>query len=767
MLLHRACKNLRMWQAVTIGTLWGGAAGGAFMPNDDANESVTGEPTGPTVPDEPDGAPRRGRPLRWLSLGVLGVALSAAGYVGWTQVKPMVDARRYANVSDEVPVAPQLTAAEGETVYRIDPTRSSLTYEIEEKLVGHSRGSAVGVSQGIAGDIALNHDELADSRVGQIVVNIEQFRSDNNLRDARIRQDFLQSHRYPLATFDTDEIVGLAGQLEEGEEYSFTLEGNATVKNTPAPATWQATAVLEDGVLTATATTTAKLSRFDAGPISIAGLVATEDEIQLTLAITAVDPTTTEIASVVEHEIETAAEGEGPSFAKEVQPIIEANCAVCHNSGQMASRHLRIDTAADAQEISDGIKTVTQARYMPPWPASDEGVPLMHDARLSDEDLATLAAWSDAGGQLDVPAETKITMTEEKADLLPRKDVTLKIDSYLGVATNRNDYRCFVLDPELDEAQFFTGYTFEADQLQQLHHAQVFHISEEQKQSAAKLDGADGRNGWQCYSSPSIRGEKPDRRYAEKGQRDVGFAGQSNLVAGWVPGQSPSIFPESSGVLMEPGDALVLQIHYHFASDPVPDESGLSLQLSPVDGNTKRLRVVNPLAPVEIPCSPEDVDAPLCDRDAALAENVRLYGHSGASTEGALLGLCGHDPAGLTADFDGFVANSSCNLRVPESGTITAVQGHMHTIGNTLRLTLGADTPDEKILLDIPQWSFDWQMSYGLAEPLHVEAGTPVRLECSWDRRKAPDREPKYIVFAEGTEDEMCFATYVLIPDNQ
>ena len=29
-----------------------------------------------------------------------------------------------------------------------------------------------------------------------------------------------------------------------------------------------------------------------------------------------------------------------------------------------------------------------------------------------------------------------------------------------------------------------------------------------------------------------------------------------------------------------------------------------------------------------------------------------------------------------------------------------------------------------------------------------------------------PNRAPKYIVFAEGTEDEMCFGTYAIVPDN-
>lgn len=736
----------------------------------EATDPTDADPTvPPRVPDPVSDEGRVGRshrPLRWITGGVLAVALAAAGYIGWTQVKPTIEARKYANVGDEVPTAPKLTAQEGEQLFRIDPTRSSLTYEIEEKFVGRSTSTAVGTTKAIAGDIAIAEDDLSASRIGKIVVDIEQFRSDNNLRDARIRKDFLQSHTYPLASFDLTEITGLSGSLEEGDEANFQLVGNVTIKDQAAPATFDVTAVLADGELTATATTTATLSRFDAGPISIAGLVTTSDEVELTLELTAVDPSTTEIASEVQVDDERLSAGDSPSFASDVLPIIEANCASCHNPGQMASDTVRIADAGDVAEISDGIKTVTQTGYMPPWPASDEGVALKHDPRLSADDLATLAAWSDAGGPLDVDASTPVEMTEEAAALLPRKDQTVKIESYVGDPTNTNDYRCFVLDPELTEEQYLTGYTFEPDVLPQIHHVQVFQITESQKEAAVQKEGEDGRPGWQCYAGPSLQGERVSDRLPKDRKPDVGFPGQSDLVAGWVPGQSPAIFPEGSGIQMLPGDALVIQIHYHFAKDPVPDASGLSFQWDD-PGDVRRLRVVNPLAPVEIPCNPEDADAPLCDRDAALRDNVRLYGPSGASNESGLLGLCEHSAGELAETFEDGVARSDCNLRVPEDGTLVSVLGHMHTLGDSLRLTLDPDTPDEKILLDIPDWNFDWQMNYALVEPIEVKAGQPIRLECSWDRAKDPRRDPKYIVFAEGTEDEMCFATYSLIPKDQ
>ena len=716
----------------------------------------------PPVPE------KRSHKLRWASLSVVLVGLVAAGAYAWHQAAPVIRARKYRNVTYTVPRAPKLKPASGETIYRIDPTHSSLSYEIQETFVGRKASTAKGVTNGIAGDVAVDPTDLGKTRVGTIVANVEQFHSDNNLRDARLRQDYLQSHRFPLAQFKVQKVTGLDGKLVTGKRYPFSMTGAVTLKGTTAMATFTGTAQVDGSTLTATASTQAKLSRFDVGPINIASMVRTSDDATLTLKISALDPT--------EHSIPTRITGphaktvdakDSPSYAKVVAPILSANCAVCHNAGQSGSAHVLIETAADAQSISDGIKTVTQTRYMPPWHASDKGVPLAHNVTMSAKDIASLAAWADAGAPIDVPATTKIKPTHQEAGTIPRQDKTMRVPDYLGSLDNTNDYRCFVLDPKLTKPMYLTGYTFLADQVQELHHAQVFHISEAQKLNSAEKDGVDGKPGWSCYGGPELRGKRPDTVPGRARNHDVGFAGQNSLVAGWVPGQAPAVFPENSGILLQPGEALVLQLHYHYADKPTPDQSGLSLQLDPVSKKVKVLRVVNPLGPVEIPCNPKDAKAPLCNRDAAIKDNVKLYGGDGASNESGLLSLCGKTPEELAARFKDGVAHTTCDLVVPESGDIVGAMGHMHTLGKALRLTLDADTPKEKILLDIPDWSFDWQMNYELAKPLHVTAGEHLRLDCSWDRANDPNRPPKYIVFAEGTEDEMCFATYSLIPDDQ
>ncbi|MGI8757408.1 MAG: YceI family protein [Acidimicrobiales bacterium] len=706
---------------------------------------------------------RRWSSARRLSVGVVVLALAAAGGFAWKQVAPVISARKYAKVTYRVPTAPKLTPGSGETLYRIDPTHSSLTYAVDETFVGRSPSTAKGLTNGIAGDVVVNATDLAKSRLGTVVVNVEQLHSDNNLRDARLRQDYLQSHRFPLAKLKVTTITGLDGRLIEAKSYPFTMKGTVTVKGTEVPATFVGTARVKAGELTAKATTVVKLSDFDAGPIAIAGLVHTADEAKLTLSISALDPTQHTIPTAITGPHATEAKAtNAPSYAKVIAPILEANCASCHNTGQSGADNVKIDTAGDARAISDGMKTVTQTRYMPPWPASDKGRRLAHKMTLTKAEIASLAAWSDGGGKLDVPAATKVRPDKKAAEALPRRDVTMRVPSYTGSLKNNNDYRCFVLDPKLTKPMYLTGYTFLADQVQEVHHSQVFHVTAEQRAQAPAVDGKDGKRGWSCYGGPGLRGRSPETVPGRKENHDVGFAGQADLVAGWVPGQSPVVFPQNSGVYLKPGDALIMQLHYHYDDKPTPDQSGLALQLSPVKGSIKALRVVNPLGPVEIPCLPKDQKKPLCDRDTAIAHSP-----FGGGIEGGLLALCGKTHEQLEARFDGRIARTTCNLRVPEDGTVTGAMGHMHTLGKSLRLTLDPGTPSEQILLDIPRWSFDWQMNYGFEKSLHVKAGQVIRLDCAWDRQADTLREPRYIVFAEGTEDEMCFATYALIPDNQ
>jgi polyisoprenoid-binding protein YceI len=729
--------------------------------------TITGDEIEPPAPRT-----RRGVLGHWRALLTAAVTVVVVG-IGlhfWSQYRTVTSAK-YTDVNYAVPTAPHLVANAGETVYRIDPTHSQLTYGIGEKLFGHTAHTAHGTTSGIAGDIAVSTSKPSASRVGKIVVNVEQLHSDNNLRDARIRSANLDSHDYPLAYLSVSKLSGLPAHIANGHTYHFTMTSDLTVRGTPAPTVWSVDAKVEGGKLTATATAKVKLTQWGVGPISIVGLVSTSNDATLTMKLTALDPSKFTIPTHLSPPKTASHPNDSPSFKTAVMPILRANCASCHEPGQIGAQQWTLTDAGDAAAVSDGIGAVVNAKYMPPWPASNAGVPLAHSKQLSSAQIDTIVQWADAGGPLDVPASTRVAPAVGPTGNAPRRDVAMRMNpAYTGSLSNANDYRCFVLDPHFTKPTYVTGYAVTPGHQSEIHHVQIFHIDGSQAAQGKQRSGSDGNSGWSCYAGPGLfsRGDRVSRTAdtpEHHRHRVPGFTGQPGLIAGWVPGQDPLTYPDHSGILFEPGDALVLQIHYHYATTPVPDRSTVALQTEPGTAKVKPLDIINPIAPVEIPCMP-GATARLCNRDTAIQDDVRLYGPTGAANEAALLALCGTTPEKLAANFRNGIASTTCTYTVPESGIMVGALGHMHTLGKSFRFTLDPGTAKQKVLLDIPTWNFDWQMNYEFQKPIHVSAGETIRMTCSWDRSLDPNRPQKYIVFAEGTEDEMCFGTYAIIPDH-
>src|SRR5713101_9933672 len=85
------------------------------------------------------------------------------------------------------------------------------------------------------------------------------------------------------------------------------------------------------------------------------------------------------------------------TFTKDVAPILQNNCQVCHRPGSMAPMSLL--TYADARPWAASIRRKVAAREMPPW-FIEKNVGVQHfsnDRSLTDQQIATMVKWVDAG----------------------------------------------------------------------------------------------------------------------------------------------------------------------------------------------------------------------------------------------------------------------------------------------------------------------------------------------------------------------------------
>jgi len=422
-----------------------------------------------------------------------------------------------------------------------------------------------------------------------------------------------------------------------------------------------------------------------------------------------------------------------PTYYQDVRPILEANCAGCHTPGGAAPFSLR--DAQSAQSRARMIAAATASGHMPPWMPAGGTPPLQHERKLTQAQKDTLRAWAAAGAPIGDASRPAPVPAANIPSI--RTDLTVSMPQpYTPKAEGHDDYRCFLLDPNLKEDRFITGYNVVPGIASQVHHVLLFQVPPSAQPDAAAKNGKDGRDGWTCFGGPGVGGT----------------GGLEGAIGSWTPGTVPSVTPEGTGVVLKGGNLIVMQVHYNLMGSVKPDTTRVQLQLAPSGAKLDPLRLTAYAAPVELPC-PAGISGDACDRREALRQVVRREGQFPLVLNQSLLAMCNRTPEDYARQ-DAKLVTSACDRRVSRDGMAVGAILHMHTRGTSAKLTLNPGTPGEKVLLDIPVWDFHWQGGYVYQQPIPLKAGDVVRITCTWDNtRGTPHR---YVVWGEGTDDEMC-----------
>ena len=380
---------------------------------------------------------------------------------------------------------------------------------------------------------------------------------------------------------------------------------------------------------------------------------------------------------------------------------------------------------------------------MPPWMPSRENLPLKNDRSLSDEEIATIVAWVDDGAGLGDPEKYVPAATEAFVFAEIRPDLVLQLgEPYSPAEEVLNDYRCFAFELDIDAPQFLTGYEFIPDVVEMAHHGLIYLLDAEIEAEIRSLDCADGKPGWSCYGG-------------------TGLSKGGDMIATWTPGTFGVQFPPGTGYLIKPGQLVVLQMHYNLWTTRQPDQTRIFLQMEAGSADLAELMTIPLTAPVEIPC-PSGVDGPQCERETALQRIAEKYGDMLSELPDKRLSRCGQTLEDY-ADNTGENARAHCDFPSPffKPLTVYGVLGHMHKLGRSFRMTLDPDGESPMLMLDIPRWDFHWQDRYQFVEPVQITFGSTLRMSCTWDNSLSDD--PRYVVWGEGTADEMCFGTVMAL----
>lgn len=420
------------------------------------------------------------------------------------------------------------------------------------------------------------------------------------------------------------------------------------------------------------------------------------------------------------------------SYEKDIAPIIAENCASCHRDGGIAP--FAMDSKLAVQGWSPMIREVVMTKRMPPGQVDNKvGHKMKNEMNLSDAEMQKLVRWVNNGSKVDGENDplTALTWPTTKWSL-GEPDLIVKVPEQSIPATGVVDYMDIPVDLGLEEDVWIKGSEVVPGDPAVLHHIITTVIPPEGAPDFQQIL-MDLLASLPAEKAQAIRtklfaavasGQQPDigEIFKEIPEVDIGvFLGGGSdpdlgSVAGYAPGNSISLNPPGVGGLLKAGTTLNLQMHYTTSGKETTDATEIGIYFYE-DGVVPAERMsggVGNAFSISIPAQAKD-----------------------------------HEMELVTV--------------VPEEAEIYSLMPHMHFRGKRMSFTAVYPDGSEEMLLSVPAYSFNWQLSHELEQPLRVPAGTRIVAKGAFDNSSQNPFNPdpnSEINWGEQSWEEMFMGFY-------
>jgi hypothetical protein len=240
----------------------------------------------------------------------------------------------------------------------------------------------------------------------------------------------------------------------------------------------------------------------------------------------------------------------GPTFSKDVAPILYKSCVECHRAGAMAPMSLM--TYEDARPWARAIKTKVVKREMPPWGADPAVGKFANDVSLKQAEIDTIAAWVDGGAAEGNRADLPKAPQFAEGWSIGKPDLIFKMTEPITVPADGTVPYLYVTVPtNLKEDIWVRGIELRPSDRRVVHHI----ISD--------LVEDDGK------------ADDPKPKLArDPNRKDIGGVG------GLVPGRLYQVMEEGLARKIPAGADIVLQMHYTTIGQPVIDQTEIGVVLA-------------------------------------------------------------------------------------------------------------------------------------------------------------------------------------------
>jgi hypothetical protein len=264
------------------------------------------------------------------------------------------------------------------------------------------------------------------------------------------------------------------------------------------------------------------------------------------------------------------------TFTKDVAPILQERCQVCHRPDTFAPMSLM--TYEEVRPWAKSIRQKVAAREMPPW-YIDKNVGIRHfknDVSLSDQEIATIVKWVDSGAPKGNPADMPKPRTFDDTDQWhmgePDLIVTLPKDRIVP-AKGADQWIDVLVDAGLTQDRYIRAIEVKPVKGFRV----VHHVTTSMKHED---DPDDGDNV------------------------------QGTFLNEYALGKNADVFPEGAGRLIKAGTKINFNLHLHSVGQETAANVALGLKFYPKDYKPQYAEVTEKVG------DPKDLDIPANDPNA-------------------------------------------------------------------------------------------------------------------------------------------------------
>ena len=181
------------------------------------------------------------------------------------------------------------TAARGDErrIFAIDQANSEVRFTLDEDLRGE-RVTVVGVTNQVAGQLALDLNDLSTTQVGTLLINARTLVTDNDFRNRAMQNEILETGTHEFISFAPTAVTGLPASAAIGEAITFNIEGDLTIRNITQPVVFVVTATaVSETQISGTASATVSRADYDLRIPNVPSVANVDDAVVLTIDFTA------------------------------------------------------------------------------------------------------------------------------------------------------------------------------------------------------------------------------------------------------------------------------------------------------------------------------------------------------------------------------------------------------------------------------------------------------------------------------------------------